>query len=77
MFRKAEELLSHLQITHKKDMSIKKYNNCILIVANYVAVIWHYTGKVYLGGWKYDMLDDGHKNGLGLEWSPKKFVYYG
>ena len=47
-------------------MSIKRSNNCLLIVANYIAIVWHYAGKVYLGGWKYEMLDEGHKNGLGI-----------
>ena len=33
-------------------MSIKKYNNCILIVTKDIAIAWHYNGKVFLGGWK-------------------------
>ena len=51
LFTKAAELVKHLQIQSKSDISIKKYTNCILIVAGNLAVIWHYSGKVYFGGW--------------------------
>ncbi len=31
-------------------------------------MMWHFSGKRYLGGWQYDYLDEGSRNGLGLEW---------
>ncbi len=31
----------------------------------------YFSGHIYLGGWT------DCKNGLGLEWFPKRFVYYG
>ena len=76
LFSKADEVLKHLQII-RKDISLKKYSNCIVIIAGSTAIVWHFNGKVYLGGWKYQMLDEGAKHGLGLEWSPQKYVYYG
>lgn len=48
-----------------------------MILMNSLSLIWHFTGKVYLGGWKNQYLDEGCKNGLGLEWWPNKYVYYG
>lgn len=40
-------------------------------------MIWHFDGRRYLGGWQSEYLDEGVKHGLGLEWEPKKYVYYG
>ena len=48
-----------------------------MVVAGSLAVIWHFSGKVYFGGWQYHILDEGSKSGLGLEWCPNKYVYYG
>ena len=48
-----------------------------MILTGSIGIIWHYNGKVYLGGWKHQILDEGAKHGLGLEWAPKKYVYYG
>lgn len=77
LFKKADQLLKHLQIRSRGDVGIKKYTNCILITSNNIGIVWHYSGKVYFGGWKYEMLDEGCRHGLGLEWVPKKHVYYG
>ena len=33
--------------------------------------------KIYLGGWKNDYLDEGSKHGMGLEWVPQKYIFYG
>ena len=48
-----------------------------MVVTGSLAVIWHFSGKVYFGGWQYHILDEGSKSGLGLEWCPNKYVYYG
>lgn len=48
-----------------------------MIVARNICLIWHFDGKRYLGGWQSEYLDEGFKHGLGLEWEPKKYVYYG
>ena len=42
-----------------------------------ICVLWHYDGKVYIGGWVVKYLDEGCKMGLGLEWVPNCYVYYG
>lgn len=47
------------------------------MVAKNICLLWHYDGKVYLGGWHIQYLDEGVKHGLGLEWVPNKYVYYG
>ncbi len=39
--------------------------------------MWHYSGKIYLGGWEHQVLDQGCKQGVGLEWLPHLYVYYG
>lgn len=39
--------------------------------------MWHFNGKRYLGGWQYDYLDQGSRHGLGLEWEPNQYIYYG
>lgn len=39
------------------NLTIKKYSNCILMVAKNVCLLWHYDGKVYLGGWQIQYLD--------------------
>lgn len=56
---------------------IKKYTNCTMLIARNVCMIWHFDGRRYLGGWQSDYLDEGFKHGLGLEWEPRKYVYYG
>lgn len=47
------------------------------MVSRNICILWHYGGKVYLGGWQVQYLDEGVKHGLGLEWVPNKYVYYG
>ncbi len=42
-----------------------------------ICLLWHYDGKVYLGAWAIKYLDEGCKMGLGLEWMPNRYVYYG
>lgn len=48
-----------------------------MIISRNICLIWHFDGKRYLGGWQTDFLDEGAKHGLGLEWHPKHYVYYG
>lgn len=38
-------------------LSIKKYSNCILMISKNICIVWHYDGKVYLGGWQFKYLD--------------------
>lgn len=76
LFGKADEVLRHLQVD-RRGISLKKYSNCVVVIAGATAIVWHFSGKVYLGGWKHQMLDEGAKHGLGLEWSPQRYVYYG
>jgi hypothetical protein len=46
-------------------MSFKKYRNCVYYNADDIHVIWHYSGKFYIGGWRKD-LSDGEKEGFGI-----------
>ena len=37
-----------------------------------MAVLWHYTGRFYVGRWKKGYCDcEGFKCGLGMEYYPK------
>ena len=42
-----------------------------------IGLIWSFEGRRYLGGWQSEYLDEGFKHGVGLEWEPRKHVYYG
>ena len=60
-------------------LSIKRYSNCFVVVNGNLSVIWHdgKKGKKYFGSWKSTYLDEGMKDGIGLEWLPSHYVYYG
>lgn len=47
-----------------------------MIIVNHIAIISHFSGKIYIGGWRAEG-KDGCKSGLGFEWLPNKYVYYG
>lgn len=36
------------------------------MVSKNICLLWHFEGKVYLGGWQAQYLDEGSKNGVGL-----------
>lgn len=57
--------------------TVKRYSNCVLMLNKHICVFYRYNLKVYLGGWQSEYLDEGVKHGLGLEWVPNKYVYYG
>lgn len=60
------------------NLTVKRYSNCILMTTRNICIVWSYsTGKVYLGSWQTKYLDEGFKHGLGLEWVPGEYVYYG
>jgi hypothetical protein len=44
----------------------------LIIVSGNISIVNHFSGQIYLGG-----LSSGQKIGLGLEWCPGKFIYYG
>ncbi len=35
-----------------QDFTMKKYKNCIILTKGIDTILWHYTGKFYMGGWK-------------------------
>lgn len=37
-----------------------------MMLSRNICILWHYDGKVYLGGWQVKYLDEGFKHGLGL-----------
>jgi hypothetical protein len=60
-----EELLRLAKNTYKifnidieveeKQLCMKKYKNCIIFSfgnSNSDCILWHYSGKFYMGGWK-------------------------
>ena len=44
----------------------------MLVLADGLALLSYFSGHVYFGGWQ-----EGGKCGVGLEWAPGRFVYYG
>lgn len=54
----------------RRNLTVKRFSNCIIVACDHIGMIWHYSGKVYLGGWKNVYLDEGVRHGLGLEWKP-------
>lgn len=60
IFRDAKMLLRQLSIP-SLSVKIKRYTNCVIIVAGKIAIVSHYSGQVYFGGWHLDQ-----KTGLGL-----------
>ena len=63
------------------NLNVRKYSNCIVVVNGALCIVWHIRdqnlGKRYFGGWKNKYFDEGVKEGLGLEWMPGKYIYYG
>jgi hypothetical protein len=60
-------------------LCVKKYKNCVSFSIGSIqseCILWHYSGKFYMGGWKGDG-GEGEKNGEGLEVVPAKHVYKG
>ena len=59
---------------------MKKYKNCIVfsLTANQShSILWHYSGKFYIGGWKNNDASEGEKTGQGFEYLPGKHAYKG
>lgn len=48
------------------NLNVKRYSNCVVMISRNICILWHYNGKVYLGGWQVQYLDEGVKHGLGL-----------
>lgn len=64
-------------MTNEGDIYLKKYSNCVIITNKQIGIVSHFSGKIYIGGWKNEFSEQGSKSGLGLEWYPRKYVYYG
>jgi hypothetical protein len=46
---------------------MKKYKNCIVFTfSSENCILWHYSGKFYMGGWKNNEPGEGEKTGEGL-----------
>ena len=58
---------------------MKKYKNCIIfkIKGSNKTIVWHYNGKLYVGGWEQNENGQGKKNGEGFELQPKNYAYQG
>lgn len=58
---------------------MKKYKNCIIFKTPDVkkTVVWHYSGKFYVGGWDQNQNGEGKKNGDGVEYVQGKHWYKG
>ena len=44
----------------------------MIVITGSIAIVNNFNGKVYIGGWSCST-----KIGLGLEWQPNKYIYYG
>ena len=58
---------------------MKKYKNCVVfsLGSNSQTILWHYSGKFYIGGWRNNEPGEGEKTGEGLEYIPGKHTYKG
>lgn len=58
---------------------MKKYKNCIIFKTPDIkrTVVWHYTGKFYIGNWDQNEQSEGKKTGEGFEFVPDKWYYQG
>jgi hypothetical protein len=72
LFAKATQILKELEVYSKQMMTIRRYSNCVVVLVEDLAIISYFSSHIYFGSWQ-----NGCKNGLGFEWSPGKFVYYG
>lgn len=64
----------------EKQLCVKKYKNCVVFtLTNNSAecILWHFSGKFYMGGWKAGQPGEGEKHGEGLEIIPEKYIYKG
>ena len=47
---------------HHNQLCMKKYKNCIVfsLTADHAhSILWHYSGKFYIGGWKNNDASEG------------------
>lgn len=52
-------------------LNIKKYRNCVYFNTLDKHILWHYTGKFYIGGWSTSgKSPEGEKSGEGMEFYP-------
>ena len=51
----------------------------MIVINGNLCIVWHdsWDGKRYFGSWRNKYFDEGAKDGMGLEWSPGRYVYYG
>jgi hypothetical protein len=50
-------------------LCVKKYKNCVVFTINNApseCVLWHFSGKFYMGGWKSGEGAEGEKHGEGV-----------
>lgn len=47
---------------------MKKYRNCVIFKTPDLkkTIVWHFTGKFYIGGWEQSFSGEGKKNGEGF-----------
>lgn len=57
-------------------LTIKKYRNCVYFSFQNKHILWHYSGKFYIGGWEKGK-DEGGKSGRGFEMVPDNYIYEG
>ncbi len=43
-------------MVENESISLKKYKNCIVISSSesFDKIVWNYSGRFYIGGWKND-----------------------
>jgi len=46
----------------EKQLCVKKYKNCVVFTVSNIhseCILWHFSGKFYMGGWKSGELAEG------------------
>ncbi len=67
-----------INIDSSKQMSVKKYKNCVYFnLGEKNNILWYFDGRFYIGEWQVHLTGEGEKSGQGLEYVPCKFIYQG
>lgn len=58
-----------IKLQGNDQLQFKRFKNCIILIApgNGKAIVWHFSGKFYIGGWdQKNSSGEDHKTGEGF-----------
>lgn len=58
-------------VAENSALTIKKYRNCVYFSHQKKHILWHYSGKFYIGSWDANGKEEGCKSGRGIEFIPE------